>query len=115
MIASSFASGVDYTAEQIDAELNKYQIDPATREAIENEISALPDAKNARSQEFKSDLDSDISTLRDIIEEDKLLTYAAKNRLQELIAGLNNIEYNGQPGVVWGRNDWGQNKGTIIS
>ena len=115
MIAQSFYAGEDYTAEQIDAELNKYQIDPATRESIETEISQLPDAKQSRQQEFKSDLDSDITTLKNIIEGDGLFTFAAKTRLQELISALERIEYDGRPGVVWGKNDYGQNKGTIIA
>lgn len=113
MISQSFYADQDYTAEQIDAELNKYQLDPATREAIETEISQLPDAKQSRQQEFKSDMDSDISTLENI--KDELGTFAARNRLVDLIIGLKNIEYDGQPGVCWGVNDYGQGKGTIIA
>lgn len=113
MIAHSFYTGEDYTAEQIDAELNKYQIDPATREAIETEISQLPDAKLSRQQEFKSDLDSDISTLENI--KDNLGTFAAQSRLTDLILALKNIEYDGRPGVAWGKNDYGQGKGSIIA
>lgn len=113
MIAHSFYTGEDYTAEQIDTELNKYQIDPDTREAIETEISQLPDAKQSRQQEFKSDLDSDISTLENI--KDNLGTFAAQSRLIDLILSLKNIEYDGRPGVVWGKNDYGQGKGSIIA
>ena len=113
MFAYIFFSCQDYTAEQIDAELAKYQLDPATLESIEAEISQLPDAKQSRQQEFKSDLDSDISTLEDAKE--NLFTFAALSRLSELIAGLKGIEYDGRPGVVWGKGDYGQNKGTIIS
>jgi len=113
MISQSFVYGQDYTAEQIDNELNKYQIDPQVREAIETEISQLPDAKQSRQQEFKSDIDSDIATLESI--KDSLTTFAAQSRLTDLILNLQNIEYNGDAGVVWGKNDYGQNKGTIIA
>lgn len=114
-IARYFDSDTDYTAEQIDSVIDGFQIDPAMREAIESEISALPDARQSRMQEFKSDLDSDITILESLADEDKLLTFAAKTRLLDLISGLKRIEYDGRPGVVWGKNDYGQNKGTIIA
>ena len=114
-LAYSFDRDMDYTAEQIDAELDKYQIDPSMLESIEMEISRLPDARQARREEFKSDMDSDVSTLKMIIEDSKLFTFAAQDRLIKLINDLEHIEYDGRPGVVWGKNDYGKNKGAIIA
>ncbi len=111
----SFDYGQDYTAQEIDEKIQNYNLDQETLEAIENEISALPDARQSRQQEFKSDLDSDVSTLESIVDENKLLTYAAKNRLKELIFGLKHIEYNGEPGVVWNNNDSGKNNVKTIA
>ena len=113
MISQSFKANEDYTAEQIDAELNKYQLDVATREAIETEISQLPDAKQARQQEFKSDIDSDIASLENLV--DGMITFAGWDRLTSLIHALKNIEYDGRPGVCWGVHDYGKGKGPIIA
>lgn len=113
MLSRSFHAGEDYTAEQIDAELNKYSIDPETREAIETEISQLTDAKIERQQEFKMDMDNDIGLLEEL--KDEMKTFAGRDRLINLIVALKNIEYDGQPGVYWGVNDYGKGKGTIIA
>lgn len=113
MLSRSFHAGEDYTAEQIDAELNKYSIDPETREAIETEISQLTDAKIERQQEFKMDMDNDIGLLEEL--KDEMKTFAGRDRLINLIVALKNIEYDGQPGVCWGVNDYGKGKGTIIA
>ena len=113
MISRSFYSDEDYTAEQIDAELNKYAIDPQMREEIETEISQLPDARQARIEEFKSDLDSDISSLENLVE--GMITFAGWDRLTNLISDLKNLKYDGAPGVCWGVNDYGKGKGPIIA
>lgn len=113
MIASSFASDVDYTAEQIDAELNKYSIDPQTREEIETAISQLPDAKQARREEFKSDMDSDIAMLEEL--KDQFQTFAARERIINLIIDLKNIEHNGEKATQWRVGDFGSGKGPIIA
>lgn len=113
MLSRSFHAGEDYTAEQIDAELNKYSIDPETREAIETEISQLTDAKIERQQEFKMDMDNDIGLLEEL--KDEMKTFAGRDRLINLIVALKNIEYDGQPGVCWSVNDYGKGKGTIIA
>ena len=113
MIASSFASDVDYTAEQIDAELNKYSIDPQTREEIETAISQLPDAKQARREEFKSDMDSDIAMLEEL--KDQFQTFAARERIINLIIDLKNIEHNGEKSTQWRVGDFGSGKGPIIA
>lgn len=113
MIASSFASDVDYTAEQIDEELNKYSIDPQTREEIETQISQLPDAKQARREEFKSDMDSDIAMLEEL--KDQFQTFAARERIINLIIDLKNIEHNGAKDTRWKVGDFGSGKGSIIA
>lgn len=113
MLSRSFHANEDYTAEQIDAELNKYSIDPEAREAIETEISQLPDAKIERQQEFKMDMDNDIGLLEEL--KDEMRTFAGWDRLVNLIVALKGIEYDGQPGVCWGVNDYGKGKGTIIA
>ena len=113
ILSRSFNANEDYTAEQIDAELNKYSIDPETREAIETEISNLPDAKIERQQEFKMDMDNDIGLLEEL--KDEMRTFAGWDRLVNLIVALKGIEYDGHPGVCWGVNDYGKGKGTIIA
>lgn len=113
MIASSFDSDVDYTAEQIDEELNKYSIDPQTREEIETQISQLPDAKQARREEFKSDMDSDIAMLEEL--KDQFQTFAARERIINLIIDLKNIEHNGAKNTQWKVSDFGSGKGPIIA
>ena len=113
MIASSFDSDVDYTAEQIDEELNKYSIDPQTREEIETQISQLPDAKQARREEFKSDMDSDIAMLEEL--KDQFQTFAARERIINLIIDLKNIEHNGAKDTRWKVGDFGSGKGPIIA
>lgn len=107
-IYMSFIPKEDYTAEQIDAQLDKYDIDPQIREAIETEISQLPDAIEARKQEFKSDMDSDISILETLIEEEKFSTYAAKVRLRQLIDDLKSIKYDGSPDTSWNKDSNGK-------
>lgn len=114
-LAGSFTWDEDYTAEEIDTELNKYSIDPQTREEIETQISQLPDAKLARQEEFKSDMDNDISSLKSLIEDEKLLTFAARERLLTLISNLQNIKYDGRSGVCWNISDYGKGKGPIIA
>ena len=113
MIASSFASDVDYTAEQIDEELNKYSIDPQTREEIETQISQLPDAKQARREEFKSDMDSDIAMLEEL--KDQFQTFAARERIINLIIDLKNLEHIGAKNTQWKVDDFGSGKGPIIA
>ena len=113
MIARTFIATEDYTAEEIDAKLDQYQFDPAMRDEIETAISQLPDAKLSRQEEFKSDVDQDVAILEEI--KDQLKTYAAWERVIHLKVALENLKYDGAPGVVWKKNDWGQNKGPIIS
>ena len=103
-LARQFDDDEDYTAEQIDADIARYDIDAATLEAIENDISRLPDARQGRMEEFKSDLDDDISTLEMMADIDykKLNTYAAIDRIKGVINELKEVSYDGAPNTCWG-------------
>ena len=111
-LARQFDDDEDYTAEQIDAELARYEIDAATLDSIENEISALPDARQSRIEEFKSDLDDDISTLEMMADIDykKLNTYAAIDRVKNIINELKEFTYDGAPNTCWGPGNFKKDK-----
>lgn len=96
----------DYTAQEIDNALAQFAIDPNTLQQIEAEISELPDAKQERIKEFKSDLEMDIQAISDLIDDSKLFTFAARHRLNELIMGLKEIEYDGSRDTVWNTTEW---------
>lgn len=103
----------EISAEDVDEGLErvskKYEFTPEERLEIENDIIA--NANNPmgdRKEEFDSDINFDINTLEDILE--NLNTYAAQERIKKIIEELKSIEYNGEKDIAWNPKYYDMNK-----
>jgi len=103
----------EISAEDVDKGLErvskKYEFTPEERLEIENDIIA--NANNPmgdRKEEFDSDINFDINTLEDILE--NLNTYAAQQRIKKIIEELKSIEYNGEKDIAWNPKYYDMNK-----
>lgn len=103
----------EISAEDVDEGLErvskKYEFTPEERLEIENDIIA--NANNPmgdRKKEFDSDINFDINTLEDILE--NLNTYAAQERIKKIIEELKSIEYNGEKDIAWNPKYYDMNK-----
>jgi rubrerythrin len=105
----------DYTAEEVDAGLARFEIEPTVLEQIEQQISALPDAQQERVTDFQTDMSDDIAALEELLEDNKIVTFAAATRLRELIDGLKQIKYDGSASVEWRLNRQGNPEKTMIA
>ena len=94
----------ELSAEDVDKGLakiaNEYEFTPEEKEEIEQLIiNEADNPKGDRINEFKNDIQYDISTLENLL--DEFNTYAAKERAKELIRELKTIEYNGDKNIGW--------------
>lgn len=100
-----YADDNELEAESVDkalAELrNAYQISDEQLDTIENLILQTEDPIQYRKDDFKSDIDADISTLKDILENESLYSLPAKNRLRKIIQELSELEYDGSKDTGW--------------
>ena len=76
--------------------------------AIENELNNTLSPAEKRVEEFREDIDSDINTLNNLIENNELQTYAANERLRSLIGQLNELKtaYHGEKDTGWRKENW---------
>jgi len=98
-----FNEGEELTVEEVDEKLQKVQevlsITPENMEALEVLIVQSKDPVVDRVKEFKLDIDNDIGLIRDVIE--NASSQAAVSRLQNVIAELEALEYNGEKDIGW--------------
>lgn len=103
VIYQLFNDGEELTAEQVDEKLAKVQaalnITPENMETLEVMIIQSKDPVVDRVQEFKLDIENDIGLIRNLIED--VNSQAAVAYLQEVIAKLETLEYNGEKDIGW--------------
>ena len=103
VIYQLFNDGEELTAEQVDEKLAKVQaalnITPENMETLEVMIIQSKDPVVDRVQEFKLDIENDIGLIRNLIED--VNSQAAVSYLQEVIAKLETLEYNGEKDIGW--------------
>jgi hypothetical protein len=70
---------------------------------IENELNKTLSPAEERIEDFRSDIDADINTLKSILASDELHTYAASARLTSIIAQLDELKtsYHGEKDIGW--------------
>lgn len=100
-------SGVDELyPEEVNLGLHEFaehfQLSEEDLRELEQEImQKTVDPIEKRKEEFKSDIETDISTLENLFEH--LYTIAANDKIQEVIDYLKNLQYNGEnKEAVWG-------------
>lgn len=94
----------ELSAEDVDRGLaklvDKYKFTQEEKEEIEQFIvDNANNPKGDRIKEFKNDLEYDINTLKDLL--DEFNTYAAQQRVKRLIAELKELEYDGSDDIGW--------------
>lgn len=94
----------ELSAEDVDKGLaklvDKYEFTQEEKEEIEQFIvDNANNPKGDRIKEFKNDLEYDINTLKDLL--DEFNTYAAQQRVKRLIAELKELEYDGSDDIGW--------------
>ena len=93
----------ELTPQEVDnylIELRKiFTISDAKFNRLENAIIATDDPINDRKNEFKDDIDSDISSIENIM--DNVYSIAAKEQLYKVIQYLRALEYNGEKEIGW--------------
>lgn len=103
VIYQLFNDGEELTAEQVDEKLAKVQaalnITPENMETLEVMIIQSKDPVVDRVQEFRLDIENDIGLIRNLIED--VNSQAAVSYLQEVIAKLEALEYNGDKDTGW--------------
>ena len=95
----------ELSPEQVDAGLvkvaSRFDLSPEQVDELENMIIQSSDPIQSRKDDFRSDIDSDISTLESLIDENKLYSVAAKNRIISVINELRNLDYDGDKDTGW--------------
>lgn len=103
VIYQLFNDGEELTAEQVDEKLAKVQavlnITPENMETLEVMVIQSKDPVVDRVREFKLDIENDIGLIRNLIED--INSQAAVSYLQEVIAKLETLEYNGEKDIGW--------------
>ena len=94
----------ELSAEDVDRGLakvvDKYEFTPEEKEEIEQLIvNEANNPKGDRINEFKNDIQYDINSLKDLL--DEFNTYAAQQRVKKLIKELEEIEYDGSSDIGW--------------
>lgn len=94
----------ELSAEDVDRGLaklvDKYKFTQEEKEEIEQFIvDNANDPKGDRIKEFKNDIGYDINTLENLL--DEFNTYAAQQRVKQLIAELKELEYDGSDDIGW--------------
>lgn len=89
----------ELTPEQVDLGIHDFvehfNLSPELIPEIERQImEKVSDPFENRREEFKSDVDLDVSQIESLI--DNCVTLSAKQKLKEVISYLQNIEYNGE-------------------
>lgn len=93
----------ELTAEQVDKILAKirtiFTISDDKLDRIENTIIASNNPIADRINDFKGDIDSDISSIENVME--NVYSIAAKEKLYSVIQYLKGLEYNGEKEIGW--------------
>ena len=93
----------ELSAEEVDSYLaeivNAFNLTPQQLHQIEINIVNTTNPAEERIAEFKDDIESDIDSIDFLCE--KVYTVAAKEKLQEVIAYLKTLEYNGDINTGW--------------
>lgn len=95
----------EFSAQQAQEIINSatrlYSWTEAQVATIEEILNKTTSPAEERISEFKDDVTSDIYQLQNLIDEEKITTEAAKEKIKQVIQYLNSLEYNGNISTVW--------------
>lgn len=95
----------EFSAQQAQEIINSaarlYSWTEAQVAIVEEILNKTTSPAEERISEFKDDVTSDIYQLQNLIDEEKITTEAAKEKIKQIIEYLNNLEYNGNINTVW--------------
>jgi len=104
--APEYSNNTDeFSAEQAQKIINDaaalYSWTEAQVATVEEILNKTTSPAEERISEFKDDITSDIYQLQNLVDEEKITTEAAKEKIKQVIEYLNNLEYNGNINTVW--------------
>lgn len=95
----------EFSAEQAQKIINDaaglYGWTEAQVATVEEILNKTTSPAEERISEFKDDIASDVYILQGLLDEENIVTEAAKEKIKQVIQYLNSLEYNGNISTVW--------------